>query len=292
MVMTDEEEQKTDTIADIKSLIEVYSQSDFEYLSQKLVSLYQNILPVLNSDKDTEWYITHGQRYLKLAIQQGEGKHVVLPVFHRLLPLLEFGGHILKALELRHLLSAYLEQLCSQDEVCQAGTLSGEGYLDMYCRRLDELAAKGLPAGKEKVEFVEAAKELATAMIETREMDKQGQAYKLLQRSFELSREVYGDELNIEGSEILLLQAKIKINLKLYDECEDLIQRAKIIEEKVSSKYSDRYKKILLAESSIRNILLLNSEEQEAKESGMLAFIKSKAFLKSFGIGALAFSVL
>ena len=70
---------------------------------------------------------------------------------------------------------------------------------------------------------------------------EQLKALEILQKCFEISQKAYGEDFNVEGSEILLSQAKINLKLKKYEQCEALIEKAKSIEEKVSSKYSDRY---------------------------------------------------
>ena len=108
LIMQDDEKLKIKSVGMLKRLIDSLFNVNIEYVEQKLVTLYQLYIPIIDSLNKSEEYMKHAQRYLTLAIKNNEGKHVILPVFHRLLPLLESYGYIVQALNVKSQLVSYL----------------------------------------------------------------------------------------------------------------------------------------------------------------------------------------
>ena len=115
LILQDDDKLKLKGVGMLKNLIEQLFSIQIEYIEQKLVSLYQLYIPILDSLNKSDEYMRHAQRYLTLAIKNNEGKHVILPVFHRLLPLLESNGYITQALSVRSQLVNYLSILESEN---------------------------------------------------------------------------------------------------------------------------------------------------------------------------------
>ena len=78
------------------------------------------------------------------------------------------------------------------------------------------------------------------------------EAYKFWLKAYDLSKEVYDSELNNMSTGILVEMTTIKSILMQYEEALNLVDKAKKIEEQMSSIYSNRYKFIQNFEKEIR----------------------------------------
>ena len=95
------------------------------------------------------------------------------------------------------------------------------------------------------------------------------QCYKNCLDSYELAKEVFGNENNIESSSILALMARVKTSLKEFEDAMNLIKKAKKNEITINSEYSNDFKMLTLIENNIK---------EEAKKHG-IHFDQKKSFI-------------
>ena len=111
------------------------------------------------------------------------------------------------------------------------------------------LESNKLTYGEKSPQYIEAIKEMAYTKMAQYQTNE---AYKFWLKAYDLSKEVYDSELNNMSTGILIEMAAIKCILMQYEEALNLVDKAKKIEEKLSSIYSNRYKVIQNFEKEIR----------------------------------------
>ena len=111
--------------------------------------------------------------------------------------------------------------------------------------------------GEKSPQYIEAVKEKAYSKMY---LSQPQESYKCWLQAYDLSKEVFEGEVNNMAPGILLEMAWIKSYLSQFEEALNLIDKAKKIEEKIHSIYSDFYKQIQQFE---QNVLL--KKENEAK---------------------------
>jgi tetratricopeptide (TPR) repeat protein len=122
--------------------------------------------------------------------------------------------------------------------------------LKYVCDNADryEKAAKAA-YGKKSIQYIAALKDVAFSYI----CKYKGQeAYKLYLEAYDIAKEVFGSEENQQSSTILVEMSNLKMQWGQFEEACNMVEKAKKIEEKVSSKYSVVYKHIDAFEKKIK----------------------------------------
>jgi len=93
--------------------------------------------------------------------------------------------------------------------------------------------------GKNSTQYIKAKLFKANLYIMTNQLNL---CYKTCLDTYDLAKEVYGNEENLQSSSILSLMARVKESLKEYEDAVNIIEKAKKIESKINSKHSLGYK--------------------------------------------------
>lgn len=115
--------------------------------------------------------------------------------------------------------------------------------------------------GKKSIQYISALKDLGFSLIYKY---KAQEAYKLYLEAYDIAKEVYGSEDNQQSSLILTEMANLKMQWGQFDEAFNIIEKAKKIEEKVSSKYSAIYKQL----ENFENRVKAKEEQVKGKKNG------------------------
>ena len=95
---------------------------------------------------------------------------------------------------------------------------------------------------KNSEEYIDAVKEITLWFLN---MNNINQAYKSALDAYELSKMLYDSEINVAWVDMLLMMASMKARLHQFDTAKSIITKWKGLEEKLSSKFSQRFKNII-----------------------------------------------
>ena len=128
----------------------------------------------------------------------------------------------------------------------------------LLAKSKDLLDVTKLAYGEKSTQYIEAVKEMAYTNMYTYQNNE---AYKYWLKAFELAKEVHESEVNMMASSILLEMAAIKLALAQFDDSINLCEKAKKIEEQVSSIHSAKYKAIINLEKVIKETKIKYEEK-------------------------------
>ena len=98
-------------------------------------------------------------------------------------------------------------------------------------------------------QYIQAIKEMAYSKMYAYQTNE---AYKYWLKAYDLSKETYESEVNEMSTDILLEMAAIKSSMAQFEDAINLWDKAKKIEEQLSSIYSNKYKAISSLEKVIK----------------------------------------
>ena len=101
---------------------------------------------------------------------------------------------------------------------------------------------------KNSEEYIDAVKEIALWYLR---MNNINFAYKSALDAYELSKMLHDSEINVDWVDMLLMMANMKARLHQFDTAKSIITKWKGLEEKLSFKFSQRFKDIIELEHNV-----------------------------------------
>ena len=101
--------------------------------------------------------------------------------------------------------------------------------------------------GKNNENYIHSLKEYSVYLLAR---GSHQEAYTTWLEAFDLAKNLFGSDLNMFSSELLVNMGIAKRELGQIEDMKNIFERAKNVEEKINSKTSPRYKQILAIENS------------------------------------------
>ena len=229
-------------------------EDKYDFCKARLFQCYSLLLPLALNMNDKESYMKYIKDYINLGMEYSENKDILHNQFITYIPVLLQSGQFEEAFSVSDRHIKYLKSANPTKLYCEAikyriliiKTMRDLGKLSKmipeYLKITEKVHTRNSP------EYLDAKKEQANCF---HMFGRLNEAYKECLEAYDISKEVYGSEKNIDASDIFTLMAIIKARLNQLDEAQKFLNKSKEIEEEVSSVYSERYKSILQIENQI-----------------------------------------
>ena len=139
-----------------------------------------------------------------------------------------------------------------------------------YTFVLEETKVAERSFGKKSIEYAKALKRRSEIKILFKELQS---AYWDWLDLYEISKSIFGTEINEYSNDALLMMSVVKLYLNQYNEAKNFVEKWKLVEQKFSSVTSTRFKEILLIEK------MINDKENEYNNNN-IEQKKNKSFWK------------
>ncbi|CAI2387857.1 unnamed protein product [Moneuplotes crassus] len=280
-------------MTELDSLAELYEQNLNMFLETKLQSIYSTQLMMANSTGNVQKYIEVGLKFLP---KQTVVNEFVTNTYETIIGQIAVQGDIAKADKLCNDFLAYARKDGENTKpyhkaiVCKISMLSQSNNLFQALQASAKCEKISLAVyGEGSLEHANAIR--ASCQMKT-QIGKLQESYQGLLNCYEMYKSNYGSETNPDSSSVLTSMAMIKTFLKEFEDAYNLIDKAKEIEQKATSKFSQQYMLIIKIEKSIEDA------EQKHHERHKLLFGESKKYSKAkvavalIGVGLATFGAM
>ncbi|CAI2387837.1 unnamed protein product [Moneuplotes crassus] len=263
-------------MTELDSLAELYEQNLNIFLETKLQSIYSTQLMMANSTGNVQKYIQVGLKFLP---KQSVVNEFATDTYETIISQIAVQGDIAKADKLCNDFLAYARKNGENTKPYHKAIVLKMSMLSENYNLSQALQASAKCEQISLAVYGEGSLEHANAIRASCQMKinigKLQESYQGLLNCYEMYKSNYGSETNPASSRVLTSLAMIKKYLKEFEDAYNLVDKAKEIEQKMTSKFSQQYTLILKIEKSIEDA------EQKHHERHKLLFGKSKKYSKA-----------
>jgi hypothetical protein len=279
----------------IGQLVNELKQRNDELTEQRLVILYCTLMTTYEYLNDMPKFLEAADGYLKYGPKYYESADFLCQTFQKVIYTYFTMGNMAKVTQ-------HTESLLA------VGRNAGEEsktYADALLVALDMKRAQGdinffltnVPKyeklvkqhyGDKSTQYVEALKLQSSSYLT---LHQHAEAYRSLLKAYDITKEIFGTEVNNTATFILLEMATIKLSLKQYEEVYTLLNKAKKIEEQVSSVNSPYYQQILSHEKLVKEQEARDRPKQNARRTFWQKIAPNTSFkISAYVVALTAFS--
>ncbi|CAI2385779.1 unnamed protein product [Moneuplotes crassus] len=288
----DKDSNKAEAMANFDSLAKLYEQNRNPVTEKKLEVIYSIQLTMAEKLCDPEKYVEAAQKYLATQKVPTEANDII---YTKISGILYRKGDVALA---NKVCNDFINYAKNAGENTKSFQKALTNKLTLCLNRTDspefvefsqnyEQVTKNV-YGQNSMEHAHAIKLLSQGKMLTAQYQE---AYQKALDCYDIYKAQFGSEVNSESSGVLTDMAFIKSRLCEFEDADNLIKKAKEIEQKITSKYSPKYYMIRQGEDAI-NKKRKRLEAERKLLIGDRQFSKTKLTLGLIGIGLAAFGAI